>query len=123
MEAITISILTGIVANACYSALQKSSTFSKKLVKDLIMQGVSKLKVDVPSEELIDPLINKLSLLPIDDECSEKKIINEIENNEEVYKILKKMEENCTTVSQSVTKIVEIHNTGIGSIRVRDINQ
>lgn len=123
MDPITSSIMIGIIANACYSVLQQSSIFLKDKVKEKILKNMEEQSLNLPPVEKLQPLVDKLALLQIDEDSSFKKILKEIEGDTELVSQLKELEKICGSTIQSVSKKVHIQNMGSGSIQFRDINQ
>lgn len=123
MDPITSSIMTGIIANACYSVLQQSSIFLKDKVKEKILKNMEENSLNLPPDEKLKPVLDKLALLQIDEDSSFKKISKEIEGDDELVCQLKELENICSSTIQSISKKVSIQNTGSGSIQFRDINQ
>jgi hypothetical protein len=121
MDPITTSIITGILANACYSVFQQSSVFLKDKIKEKILLDMEDKSLNIPSAEKLDPILDKLALLDIDEDSSPKKIAKEIAGDSELVSRLEYLEKVCTNNTQSVSKTVNINNSGL--MQFGDINQ
>lgn len=121
MDPITTSIMTGILANACFSVLQQSSVFVKEKVREKILLGMQEKSLNVPPAEKLDPILDKLALLNIDEDSSPKKISKEIDEDLELISQLKYLQKICNNQIQSISKTVNIENSG--SMQFGDINQ
>ncbi|MDM1766030.1 MULTISPECIES: hypothetical protein [unclassified Acinetobacter] len=123
MDPVTSSFMIGIMANACYSVLQNSSIFLKDKVKEKIIKSMTENSLNLPPIETLEVIVDKLALLEIDEDSSSKKISKEIEGNSDLVLHLRELEKLSLSTTQSVTKTVNIQNTGTGSIQFRDITQ
>jgi len=125
MDPFSFSLLTGLIANACFKVMVDTSSLAFEDLKRNISQDIEKLNFSLPNINQLDTIVHKLEHLNISEDDSPKKIEKIILENMEMKSLIEEFFEKIKYNQKggSINKTVNIENLGSGSITFGNINQ